>query len=410
VQLEYPVTLTLNYQYVGGGLNSFTFNNAPNNTQGTLFVPAFITELTITGKSASRNGVVLSGASINCVPSNPIISWSSQADYSSKSLDISVSDVSLVTQTFTLAIVKQDVAQTAMASGGNTAFITNTDGSVDELHTFNYDPLNDTNGQTSYTFNMNRGAGLTGRMLVVAGGGGGGAGKSGDVCAASGGGAGKLIYGANWTIQAGAHEIKVGAGGPGTAAGTNSSTTNNGKDSTVKIGNDTLTAPGGGAGSSHWGSNGFTGKSGGSGGGSTDDNQTSGGAVAAATIPSSFSGFTAYGNSGGAGVNYSGSGGGGAGGAGTKGVNSGKSGNGGAGKEFDISGASVGYAGGGGGGAYNGNSSYAGVGYAGGGGWAANAVSGTGSGGGGGGYTTGKIAGGNGGSGIVIIRFPWSKP
>jgi hypothetical protein len=233
--------------------------------------------------------------------------------------------------------------------------------------------------------------------LVVAGGGGGGAGQGG------GGGAGGLL---GFTSQSFAaltsYTVTVGAGGAG---GTRTTTTNgkrgtNGIDS--QIGALTLVKGGGGGG--NYDENG-TGKDGGSGGG-------------AGCTPSASSGGTAtsgQGNNGGGSGTYAGSVyGGGGGGAGAAGATGGTTaGTGGVGSSSyssygsatntgqNVSGTYYYSGGGGGGGEFatttGGNGGGASSGSAG--------TTNTGGGGGGSTYSGGNVPAGNGGSGIVIIRY-----
>ncbi len=221
-------------------------------------------------------------------------------------------------------------------------------------------------------------------VLVVAGGGGGGETIGG------GGGGGGLIYTNAYALSAGIHSVTVGAGGAG-GWGTGYPAGTKGGDSAFA----TLTAVGGGAGG------GFNVAAVGV-GGSAGGNGAGGGARAGYT-PS-------QGNDGGIGDGgNAGGGGGGAGQAGAAGV-SGVGGKGGDGQSHDLAGAATDYAGGGGGGTRTGYGA-AGAGGAGGGGAGGTGgnpgspgVDNTGGGGGGGGFTT-DMAGGKGGSGIVIVRY-----
>jgi autotransporter-associated beta strand protein len=238
--------------------------------------------------------------------------------------------------------------------------------------------------------------------LVVAGGGGGGGRHGG------GGGAGGLLAG-NIDVDVASVSVEVGAGGNGSALRSTSSSSavepRNGGNSSLSFLN--TVADGGGAG----GSSSQTPQSGGSGGGS---NSSSSGAA----------GTAGQGNTGGTGVSgatdngWAGGGGGGAGAAGQSATSSGgnaRGGNGGAGLASSISGSQVFYGGGGGGGlsdhlSSTGPAGQGGSGGGGAGGRAANgtnATANTGGGGGAGGHngSTWAFAGGNGGSGIVIVRY-----
>jgi len=249
---------------------------------------------------------------------------------------------------------------------------------------------------TSGTKNIILGSSLVVDYLVVGGGGGAG-GSAGDFTAGGGGGGGAYRYATSQTLAAGTHSITVGAGGTGGAdygtAGTN------GGDSIL----GSITANGGGFGGSY--SVGSVGDSvNGSGGG---------GGVSGSSVNRDGGTSGAYGNDGGDGLAYGGwgsksaGGGGGAGGAGADG-SGGTGGAGGAGSSNSITGSSQTYSSGGGGAGHSSGGA--------GGTNAANGASGEGNGnnatanfgGGGGGScvnTGGARAGGNGGSGIVIVRY-----
>lgn len=252
---------------------------------------------------------------------------------------------------------------------------------------------------------------VTADVLVVAGGGGGGAEHSG-----GGGGAGGLLYYSSQSLTATNYSCIVGGGG---FAGTASGVTNG---SSSKFGSLTA-ATGGGAG----GSEGYSAASGGSGGGGSGD----------PSYPSGASGTAGQGSSGGngSGSGLYGNGGGGGGfsaaGQAATGTSDGNAGYGGAGgngtSTYSTWGAATStgqnvsgtyyYAGGGGGG-YWGSGNQSGAGGNGGGGKGAYgvatpvaAVAGTANTGGGGGGSRGNNAyapsrrGGNGGSGVIIVRY-----
>ena len=240
-------------------------------------------------------------------------------------------------------------------------------------------------------------------ILVVAGGGGGGG------IIAGGGGAGGLLYSENYSVSPNSYTITVGAGGIG-GNGYNSSTQggNVGGSSIFDVSglSSTITAIGGGGGS-HYGANtSSSDRDGGSGGG---------GGNALAGL-----GTLGQGHNGGYKEESAGErqgGGGGAGSAGDDGTVAG-SGNGGDGVDYSSAfssnyGDSGWFASGGGGGIRSGNGTV-GTASAGGGGDGTNSSTkagdgqaNTGGGGGGAGYTSGNtnILGGNGGSGIVIVRY-----
>jgi hypothetical protein len=242
---------------------------------------------------------------------------------------------------------------------------------------------------------------LTCDVLVVAGGGGGGYGAGG------GGGAGGLLAYTSQALTAISYNVTVGAGG---AAGTAGSQVNNGVNSQFA----SLTASTGGGGGASWtGGSGVAAGSGGSGGGGTTTTYTSGGTGS-------------QGNNGGTGFATSNQGSGGGGGFGAVGGNasSGVGGAGGAGTStysswLTATGTGLnGFIAGGGGGIGGGGSGVGGAGGSGGGGGGANgstpttfaspgvkdAVVNTG-GGGGGGFGSGGFPVGNGGSGVVIVRY-----
>lgn len=255
-----------------------------------------------------------------------------------------------------------------------------------------------TPGSTSWTVP----AGVTSvDVLVVAGGGGGG-----ETIGGGGGGGGVLIWNGYATVPGASIAVTVGSGGTGAAAACTyqSSAGTSGGNSVFGL----MTAYGGGGGGSY--NNTSSGAlSGGSGGG------TGAGSSAGATsgvIGQGYNGGTTAANT------NNGAGGGGAGAVGTNGV-SGTGAAGGAGRASSISGSSVYYGGGGGGGARNPGGNAGGAGGTGGGGAGGYGLTAgtagtanTGGGGGGGGYhnTTAPYcaAGGNGGSGIVIISYPGS--
>lgn len=253
-------------------------------------------------------------------------------------------------------------------------------------------------------------------VLAVAGGGGG--------IDLPGGGAGGVIYQAGRSVST-ATTVTVGAGGTGGRSSGPTVYPTSGVDSYFGA----LKAFGGGAGGSGGSSPQYAGVPGGSGGGAENGNYAGG-----ASTQTSNNGGTGYGNAGGTnttGVNYKGSGGGGAGGAGKanndpSGGSFSTGGAGGVGLNTWSSwatatgtGADGGYfAGGGGTGAVDNLSGAGGLGGGGKGGqsgtsmgpnpklFATSGTANTGGGGGGGGWGgDGYSLGGNGGSGIVIVRY-----
>ena len=237
---------------------------------------------------------------------------------------------------------------------------------------------------------------LTVDYLVVAGGGGGGGDMGG------GGGAGGLRTSYGSTSGGGAsaessltlsrstdYTVTVGSGGT-KSSGAFSNNGTNGSNSVFS----TITSTGGGRGASRAGtSSPVTGSAGGSGGGGSG--KSGGGAGGGGGAGTANQGF-----SGGSGISAAtidgGGGGGGASQVGTNAVNGGQA-DGGDGLSVSITGSSVTYAGGGGG---NGN----GLGGSGGGG--NNQTNGTNNTGGGGGGSYSSQTAGNGGSGVVILRYP----
>jgi len=242
---------------------------------------------------------------------------------------------------------------------------------------------------------------ITVNYLVVAGGGGGGPNHGG------GGGAGGLrtSYGStsggggaaesSLTLSIGTiYTVTIGAGGIGGVVSSNGASGANSVFSTI-------TSLGGGGGAQDSGA----GVVGGSGGGGSR-----GGTAGSGTANQGYSGST--------GVTYSGGGGGGAGAVGSNG-NANVGGNGGAGIANSISSVSVNYAGGGGGNGYLGAGGTGGTGgggnggqYGGGGEYVgSNGTPNTGGGGGGNFSNSGGFQqrGMDGGSGIVIIRYPNTK-
>ena len=238
---------------------------------------------------------------------------------------------------------------------------------------------------------------ITADVLCIGGGGGGGNGRAG------GGGAGGYLYSTSQSMTTTPYTIIVGGGGFATTTNGTS-----GNDSNViGSGFSTLTAGGGGYG----GDTGSAGGSGGSGGGGGGAN-TGGGSVTGLGV-----GYTGGGGVYNPSYGRAGGGGGGAGGGGGTGSSPGSGGNGGLGIQnttfasATLTGVSGYYAGGGGGGSAIAGAVVAtgGSGTGGNGGTDSPAtivqstagVANTGGGGGGGGGT-----GSNGGSGLVIIRYP----
>ena len=246
------------------------------------------------------------------------------------------------------------------------------------------------------------GAQTAAKILVVAAGGAGGGHISG-VAGTGGGGGGGVVYVASTTLPAATYNINVAGKTNGTTNSGCSGLGAKGANSTFSGSTISITANGGGGGG---GCNTGKGSAGGSGGGghwNSIGGSASGGSASgvSATISANNGGF-------GTSSNPAGGGGGGAGGDGGSG-SGGTAGGGGTGISYDISGSTWVFGSGGGG-----NGSTGGTG----GTNAGNGISGTsssrtgidavanrGGGGGGGGNSASNIRSGDGGSGIVIIRY-----
>jgi len=287
-------------------------------------------------------------------------------------------------------------------------------------------------GQSRYTFTTNED--INADILLVAGG---GAGAS----FGGGGGSGQVLLTTGYNIASGVSvSVNVGRGGIGNSTpfaippipipGFPDSQGMNGAKTAITIGTTTITADGGGAGGScSITSTTSVGIAGGSGGGSSSGYSVPA-SLGGVSTKSQYFNWKSFGNSGGIGTYRSGAGasnihfsgaGGGAGYLGTNGIyttgTSGTAGTGGVGIDlsaiFGTSVGALGWFGGGGGGMSFGTAIPGGAGGTGGGGqgaaWSANILNGlngangvSGTGGGGGG---GNVRGGDGGSGVFIMRF-----
>ena len=233
-------------------------------------------------------------------------------------------------------------------------------------------------------------------VLLVGGGGAGGVGYG------AGGGAGGMLYVENAYLPSGSLDVVVGAGGLGQTSGTNTGMIGlSGESSSLW---EYFALGGGGAACFTVSYNstqlfGQPGQPGGSGGGASG--YTSG------SLPAGGSGTSGLGNDGANGVSgNSGGGGGGAGAAGSSVTVANNGGDGGAGLANSITGSAVTYAGGGaGGGSVAGGSGGAGGGADGGITGALPAATANTGGGGGGLFDSTVETGGDGGSGIVIVRW-----
>jgi hypothetical protein len=221
------------------------------------------------------------------------------------------------------------------------------------------------------------------QILVVAGGGGGGrSGEANQWRAGGGGGGGGVTHNSD-SLGAATYNVTVGAGGAASANVAGQGNTGGDSSFGPKSGAATFVAKGGGGGAGHAAGTASSGTTGGSSGGSSGSSSIT--SVSSQTVPQ---GGSVYGNKGGNGTSYSAGGGGGATGAGASVTATYSGGAGGAGLSSTISGTTVIYGGGG----------DAGSGTAG--------PVNTGKGGGGGGGPTTAL-GGAGGSGIVVISFPY---
>ena len=237
---------------------------------------------------------------------------------------------------------------------------------------------------TSGTFTVTAGGNI--EVLVVAGGGGGGGGTSFGAVG-GGGGAGGLIYNSSFAATPQTYTVTVGSGGNGGDA-SGGQAGFNGQNSVF----GSLTAIGGGGGANDGNGNGGAsqGATGGSGGGSSYWNYNGTLAGGLGTSGQGYAGGAVTSN----GTGRSGGGGGGAGGAGGVGTGNGGIATPGPGLAYSISGSTVTYATGGSTTGVAETPGPSGAANTGNGGWGSNSSSG------------GHNPGGNGGSGIVIIRYP----
>jgi hypothetical protein len=289
------------------------------------------------------------------------------------------------------------------AIGAPASFVAATGGTITtdgdyKVHTFN------SSGTFTITDAGSAGGSNTFDVLIVAGGGGGGSINAG------GGGAGGYNYQTGISAVVQAYTVTIGGGGPGSPGGPLSGGTPLGTDGTNTDFTGQTSAVGGGRGGQYQdgvvAGNAKDGQPGGSGGGAGNRATTGVGGT----------GTVGQGNDGGLAANSSPYGGGGGGGSNAAGLDAtpgtgGAAGNGGDGTLNSITGGAVVYSGGGGGGTYP--SYVAGTGGLGGGGAGGagngngiNGTANTGGGGGAGGYAApnGSLAG-NGGSGVVIVRY-----
>jgi hypothetical protein len=380
----------------------------------TATVHGTVTKLHVNATAKHPNAVVKIGDSSPTVYTDGTNSASAEIDFSgtgSKTIYIKVWAENRETiAEYTIAVTKDSQSLPVDATGGNLSTITL--GEVKhEIHTFSAGDSTVPGGQAEYTLVFNTGKRPENvEVLVVAGGGGGGGigidSSYNHKLNSGGGGAGGYIYVPSYPVNADSITVKVGAGGAGAtdlgSSGLNA--TRGGKGGDSEFGG--ITAHGGGGGASHAGGTYNNGAKGGSGGGATY--QGSGGEATKGTVPSDIP-ATMLGNPGGNASNGgASSGGGGAGGKGSSSATTDKGALGGAGTLSSISGSEQWYAGGGAGGAdvlppQGGTlppEAYGAV--------AGNdGAAGTGDGGSGVGNVAGKEVGGNGGSGIVIVRWKY---
>ena len=289
-------------------------------------------------------------------------------------------------------------------------------GTIDKYMIFTYTSDTTGAGQTQYTINVPET--YICDILLVGGGGGGGVGGT-NGRGGGGGGAGQFLLKSNYSLNAGTYNIKVGRqglGGNGTTeygeTGFNTSILN--ASNTILL--ESFGGGGGARGKSITISNGLNGASGGGGCGDNNINSGTGGTAQIQFVSNNVV-YTGY-NGASGGPAYNGGGGGGYTSIGYSATTT-NGGDGGTGITNDMTGVVNSYCAGGGGGAYN-NAVVAGTrgGYGGnitagnGGNFpgsnGTNATNGSGSGGGGGGPSDvggANYVGGNGGSGIVIIRY-----
>ena len=260
-------------------------------------------------------------------------------------------------------------------------------------------------------------AGTSGQLdyLVVAGGGG------GSIQHAGGGGSGGVVYNTNFVVNTSNVSITVGSGGINNTNVCHNCGYQGANGANSVFGS--IVAYGGGGGGSWSETNSGNGLNGGSGGGGGVGRNSSG-SGGTGTVGQGFAGGNGFPHGSG-GIPYRGTGGGGAGGqGGNMGSSNGASG--GIGILNYITGTAKYYGGGGGGGVHGsgGQAGNGGIGGGGAGGAAMGAINaaigatGNASGGngeantGGGGGSSGQweVIGGNGGSGIIIVRYPLTNP
>lgn len=361
---------------------TFTAHNVPAGTLFYYYTDGNATTSTFTG--GNTGSFIMNGTSNTITLPTLNVPYGTTQNFNVK-VRAGSSTGTLYATSNTLIILDASLVD-MVATGGDTVFLT---GGY-RVHTYN----------TSSTFNVT-GLGSTANIeyLVVAGGAGGGAGYPGFGGAGAGGGAGGYLTG-NTTLPAtGSYIITVGAGGASSSAGTRGGT---GGVSNIFSPGLSIVASGGGGGGGTPAAGNTTGNPGGSGGGGA----AFGASAGTGTPGQGYPGGGAYSDE------YTGGGGGAGGAASTVGAPNSYSSTGGPGASSSITGTSVlrggGGTGGRGPGAGAGSPPAGGGGGAGGFGGSPYPTAGVVNSGGGGGGASVQNIGSEGGSGIVIIRYPFS--
>ncbi len=392
---------TITYSLASGSSlpSGITLNSTTGAISGTL--PDILSNTTYTFTINASDGVNTPISRTFSITSNAAPAWQTASgslgtynDGSSVSISLSATDT---TDSVTYAL-----SSGALPSGlilSSSGVISGTAPETSGTSTFTVsasDGLNSISREFSITINV---ANVNIDYLVVAGGGGGGLGNGSYREGGGGGGAGGVISGTLTRTAGSTYLVTVGSAGIGRTAAQGLGQGGDGGNSIFS----SYTAIGGGGGGREDGN----GRAGGSGGGAGCQG-SSGGA-----------GTSGQGNNGGAGyigTHASAGGGGGYGSVGQNGL-SGQStgGAGGSGLTSTITGTSFVYAAGGGGGGHTNGGAAGGVGAGRGGGQQSGqtptaASANTGSGGGGGNDTGGTNNGKDGGSGVVVLAYPNTKP
>jgi len=381
-----PSGVTLNS---ATGLISGTLPDISTNTTYTFTINASDGSNTVVPRTFS---FVSNAAPVWVTASGSLGSFLNNTSITTSALSVTDTD----TVNYTLAI--GSTLPSGLTLNSSTGVISGTLPVVSSDTTYNFTiNANDGINVVPRQFSISSNIVVSAEYLVVAGGGGGGLGNGSYREGGGGGGAGGYKTGTLTFAPSTQYTLAVGAKGIGKVTGSTGYGTNGG-DSILA----TITSTGGGGGAPH-DTSGLAGGSGGGAGcqGSSGGNASPGG----------------QGNAGGAG--YQGSaagagGGGGAGGAGSSGTSAGggAGGAGGSGIYSSISGSAFLYAAGGGGGAHVTSGAAGGIGAGRGGGQQTSvsptaASDNTGSGGGGG--TDNTKPGQDGGSGVVILKYPSNK-